>query len=284
MKKIKILLIAALISINAHADVFDDIGEFINNNKTVTAIVGIGALSAAAASIKPISMLLRTSGKEIASTEELAGATQTDNVIAGLEKIPTNSFESIASKLEVGENEVILADGEPLTIAQSEALEDARIAAERENLKLEKAERKADVSLKRARSMPITRKSLLEIRAAKQAELAERQAKLALQVEKVNKDLKVATKQVEVAAREAIEDDRKASILLDDEGRSVADRLDAMDGSPPMKGQTFENTGVHPELKNTKELKTPLSQEMTSEEAKLQALRALVQTVSLGLG
>jgi archaellum component FlaF (FlaF/FlaG flagellin family) len=55
--------------------------------------------------------------------------------------------------------------------------------------------------------MPITRKSLLEIRAAKQAELAERQAKLALQVEKVNKDLKVATKQVEVAARQAIEDD-----------------------------------------------------------------------------
>lgn len=279
MKKIKILLIAALISINAHADVFDDIGEFINDNKTVTAIVGIGALSAAAASIKPISMLLRTSGKQIASTEELAGATQTDNVIAGLEKIPTKSFESIASKLEVGENEVILADGEPLTIAQSEALEDARIAAERENLKLEKAERKANSSLKRARSMPITRKSLLEIRAAKQAELAERQAKLALQVEKVNKDLKVATKQVEVAARQAIEDDRKASILLDDEGRSVADRLDAMDGSPPMKGQTFENTGVHPELTKANKIE---AQEMTSEESKLQALRALVQTISTG--
>jgi len=279
MKKIKILLIAALISINAHANVFDDVGEFINNNKTVTAVVGIGALSAAAASIKPISMLLRTSGKQIASTEELAGATQTDNVIAGLEKIPTKSFESIASKLEVGENEVILADGEPLTIAQSEALEDAKIAADKENLKLEKAERKANSSLKRARSMPITRKSLLEIRAAKQAELAERQAKLALQVEKVNKDLKVATKQVEVAARQAIEDDRKASILLDDEGRSVADRLDAMDGSPPMKGQTFENTGIDPKLTKADKIE---AQEMTSEEAKLQALRALVHTTIKG--
>lgn len=279
MNKIKILLIALLISINAHADFFGDVGDFIEDNKTVTAIVGIGALSAAAASIKPISMLLRASGKEISSTEELAGATQTDNVMAGLEKIPTSSFESIASKLEVGENEAILTDGEPLTIAESEALDKARIAAEKENIKLEKAERKADASLKRARSMPITTKDKLLIRAAKQAELAERQAKLALQVEKINKDLKVATQQVEVAARQAVEDERKASIILDDEGRSVADRLDAMEGLPPMKGQTFENTGVHPKLTKADKIE---AQEMTSEESKLQALRAMVHTISKG--
>jgi hypothetical protein len=64
--------------------------------------------------------------------------------MGGYEGIPTNTFETMAAKLEVGEDEVILTDGEQLTVAQSEKLEEAKIAADKENLKLEKAERKAE--------------------------------------------------------------------------------------------------------------------------------------------
>jgi hypothetical protein len=46
-----------------------------------------------------------------------------------------------------------------------------------------------------------------------------------------------------------------------------------------MKGQTFENTGIDPKLTKADKIE---AQEMTSEEAKLQALRALVHTTIKG--
>ena len=58
MKNYKTVLIALTLSLNANADIFSDVGDWVDHNKTVTAIVGVGALTAAAVAIKPISGLL----------------------------------------------------------------------------------------------------------------------------------------------------------------------------------------------------------------------------------
>ncbi|CAC9634494.1 hypothetical protein [uncultured Gammaproteobacteria bacterium] len=80
MKNIKkVLLITAIsVSLNASADIFDDIGDWVENNKAVTAIVGVGALTAAAVAIKPLSGLLRKEAGglalETANAAKLASA------------------------------------------------------------------------------------------------------------------------------------------------------------------------------------------------------------------
>lgn len=52
----RVLLITTLaFSINASADFFSDVGDWVSDNKTVTAIVGVGALTAAAVAVKPLS-------------------------------------------------------------------------------------------------------------------------------------------------------------------------------------------------------------------------------------
>jgi hypothetical protein len=55
----KVLLLTAFVSANANADIFSDIGDWVSDNKTITAVVGIGALTAASVAIKPLSGLFR---------------------------------------------------------------------------------------------------------------------------------------------------------------------------------------------------------------------------------
>jgi len=94
----KVLLLTAFVSANANADIFSDVGDWVDHNKTVTAIVGVGALTAAAVAIKPISGILRAGEEEVAATKVLAGAEGAAAEAEGL--------EAAASKIEVDEGAV----------------------------------------------------------------------------------------------------------------------------------------------------------------------------------
>jgi hypothetical protein len=37
----KVLLLTAFVSLNANADIFTDIGDWVSDNKTITAVVGV---------------------------------------------------------------------------------------------------------------------------------------------------------------------------------------------------------------------------------------------------
>jgi hypothetical protein len=91
----KALLLTLVASVNANADIFTDVEGWVDHNKTVTAIVGVGALTAAAVAVKPLSGLLRAGEEEAVVTEVLAGAEG-----AGAE---AESLEAAASKIEVEE-------------------------------------------------------------------------------------------------------------------------------------------------------------------------------------
>jgi len=100
MKNYKTILIALTLSVNANANVFTDVGDWVSDNKGTTAIIGVGALATASVVIKPLKWLqdlVDAEGEEVASSEMLAGAT-------GLQG---NSLEAIASKLNVEEDTVI---------------------------------------------------------------------------------------------------------------------------------------------------------------------------------
>jgi len=92
MKNYKTILIALTLSVNAQADFFGDVGDWIKDNKTVTAVIGVGALTAGAIAIKPISGLLRVGEGEAGLAEVLAGAEG-----AGAE---AESLEAAASESE----------------------------------------------------------------------------------------------------------------------------------------------------------------------------------------
>ena len=95
MKNYKTVLIALTLSLNANADIFSDVGDWVEHNKTVTAIVGVGALTAAAVAVKPISGLLRAGEGEAGIAKVLSGVEG-----AGAE---AESLEVAASKLEASE-------------------------------------------------------------------------------------------------------------------------------------------------------------------------------------
>ncbi len=109
MKNYKIALITLVVSFNANADIFNDIGDWVENNKTVTAIVGIGALTAAAAAIKPLSGLIRK--ETSALTLEVADA-------AKLSEIETSGFAGLA---EGGATEI--SAGESLVLSDVNSVE-----------------------------------------------------------------------------------------------------------------------------------------------------------------
>jgi hypothetical protein len=92
MKNYKTVLIALTLSLNAQADIFGDVGDWVKNNKTVTAVIGVGALTAGAIAIKPISGLLRAGEGEAGLVDVIAGAEG-----AGAE---AESLEAAASESE----------------------------------------------------------------------------------------------------------------------------------------------------------------------------------------
>jgi len=96
----KALALTLFVSVNANANVFTDVGDWVSDNKGTTAIIGVGALATASVVIKPLKWLqdlVDAEGEEVASSEMLAGAT-------GLQG---NSLEAIASKLSVEEDTVL---------------------------------------------------------------------------------------------------------------------------------------------------------------------------------
>jgi hypothetical protein len=96
----KALALTLVVSVNANANVFSDVGDWVSDNKGTTAMIGIGALATASVVVKPLKWLqdlVDAEGEEIASTEIMAGAT-------GLQG---NSLEAIASKLSVEEDMVL---------------------------------------------------------------------------------------------------------------------------------------------------------------------------------
>ena len=100
MKNYKTVLIALTLSLNANANVFTDVGDWVSDNKGTTAMIGIGALATASVVVKPLKWLqdlVDAEGEEVASSEIMAGAT-------GLQG---NSLEAIASKLNVEEDMVL---------------------------------------------------------------------------------------------------------------------------------------------------------------------------------
>ena len=109
MKNYKIALITLVVSFNANADIFNDIGDWVENNKTVTAIVGIGALTAAAAAIKPISGLIRKEASAL--TLEVAD-------VSKLSEIEASGFAGLA---EGGATEI--SAGESLVLSDVNSVE-----------------------------------------------------------------------------------------------------------------------------------------------------------------
>jgi len=137
MKKILLMTtIAFTMNANAAGDIFQDVGEWINNNKTMTAVIGVGVAGAAAASIKPISMLLEGSEKEILTTGEVS---------AKIEQM--KGFDLAASKLQVGENQVMVV-GDALTKEQIASMSASLAKAEKD---IDESLAKADkISIKKA--------------------------------------------------------------------------------------------------------------------------------------
>lgn len=130
------MTMAFTINANAGGDIFNDVGEWINNNKTMTAVIGVGVAGAAVASIKPISMLLEGSEKEILTTGEVS---------AKIEQM--KRFDLAASKLQVGENQVMVV-GDALTKEQIASMSASLAKAEKD---IDESLAKADkISIKKA--------------------------------------------------------------------------------------------------------------------------------------
>ena len=86
------LLIITLLSfnINAHADVFDDVGNFMADNKALTAVLSVTALSVAGVAMKPIGEFL---AEDAAATDFMVA----DRVVREQE-LATQSFTSLAER------------------------------------------------------------------------------------------------------------------------------------------------------------------------------------------
>lgn len=266
MKKIKALCLTALVSVNANADILYDIGDWIEQNKTLTAVIGVGIAAGAAATIKPISMLLEGSEKELIATEKLAGQVE----------VNTAEFEGVASRLKEGENELMVI-GSPATQAEIDSMaaslskmSDSLTAAEEKvNASLAKAQENAIRMNKQLdKAAELTRKDAFRVETQAEKEL--RRQKLIAEAERLDKEVKLGEKQAEQAARDAMLKAREDSIVVDNEGRTVADRLDSMDNLKPMKGQTPENMGTPP-----KGFKIPVSGQIPVNEDILKALKGL---------
>lgn len=182
MKKILIIAtIAFTMNANAGADIFSDVGEWIDKNRTLTAVIGVGVAGAAAASVKPISMLLEGSEKEILTTGEVS---------AKIEQL--KGFDLAASKIQIGENQVMMV-GDAMTKEEIASMSASLAKAEKDiDASLAKADqisiRKADKLIERdafkaERRAKKEGKQLLKAqtnaeRKARQVKLMEEQAKL----------------------------------------------------------------------------------------------------------
>ena len=89
MKKLLIIILLSF-NINAHADVFDDIGNFMADNKALTAVLSVTALSVAGVAMKPIGEFL---AEDAAATDFMVA----DRVVRD-EELATERFTSLAER------------------------------------------------------------------------------------------------------------------------------------------------------------------------------------------
>lgn len=186
------MIMAFTLNANAGGDIFNDVGEWINNNKTMTAVIGVGVAGAAVASIKPISMLLEGSEKEILTTGEVS---------AKIEQM--KGFDLAASKLQIGENQVMMV-GDAMTKEEIASMSASLAKAQKDiNASLDKAEKDIDASLSRADRTSISKSQKLArqdafkaqrkaqksekqlLKTETNAQRKERQAKLLIEKEKL---------------------------------------------------------------------------------------------------
>ena len=186
------MTMAFTLNANAGGDIFNDVGEWINNNKTMTAVIGVGVAGAAVASIKPISMLLEGSEKEILTTGEVS---------AKIEQM--KRFDLAASKLQIGENQVMIV-GDAMTKEEIASMSASLAKAQKDiNASLDKAEKDIDASLSRADRTSISKSQKLArqdafkaqrkaqksekqlLKTETNAQRKERQAKLLIEKEKL---------------------------------------------------------------------------------------------------
>ena len=100
----RVLLITTLaFSVNASADFFNDIGDWVSDNKTVTAIVGVGALTAAAVAVKPLSAFFT---KEAGAVALEAGAAA-EAEVTGFARLAQSGFTEIDSSGMLADFEVV---------------------------------------------------------------------------------------------------------------------------------------------------------------------------------
>jgi len=89
MKKLLIITLLSF-NINSHADVFDDVGNFMADNKALTAVLSVTALAVAGVAMKPIGEFL---AEDAAATDFMVA----DRVVRE-EELATQSFTSLAER------------------------------------------------------------------------------------------------------------------------------------------------------------------------------------------
>ena len=159
MKNYKTLIIALTLSLNSHADFFGDIGDFVENNKTVTAIVGISALTAAAVAIKPLSGLLRGDAAvlEASGFSGLAEGEAMNVTAIDISAVDTSAPEVFKlPKIETGGSRVrldVLQNGAMVDVKAVERMKEAQ-RAEQETNRIEAAKQLRAIRAQPKRKMP----------------------------------------------------------------------------------------------------------------------------------
>ena len=108
----KILFLALIVSFNANADFFSDVGDFFEDNSTEVALAGIGALAVASIAIKPIRGLIRMESEAVAL--EAANAARISESVA--------TFDA---RMAIAKDEMALARAEYQEAQRLEALASA---------------------------------------------------------------------------------------------------------------------------------------------------------------
>jgi len=101
-----------IVSFNANADFFSDVGDFFEDNSTEVALAGIGALAVASIAIKPIRGLIRMESEAVAL--EAANAARISESVA--------TFDA---RMAIAKDEMALARAEYQEAQRLEALASA---------------------------------------------------------------------------------------------------------------------------------------------------------------
>jgi len=156
----KVLLLTAFVSVNANADIFSDIGDWVSDNKTITAVVGIGALTAASVAIKPLSGLFREEAAAIEASG-LSGIAEGEAMNVSAIDISASEVSKLP-KVRAGGSLVrldVLQDGAMVDVKAVERMKEAQRAAQETN-RIEAAEQLKAIRAQPPRKMPWQQKPI----------------------------------------------------------------------------------------------------------------------------